>query len=245
MDVISSGELSDSRPPLDTVLLHELNHRINNILQLAISALESAARRERGSTLLRAVGEMQAHATIFRLLGEAPWSELVDGGTLLAALCRAIQDGLPPGRGIRIKVSTDAVIMPAEKGRLLALLVHELVLNAAKHAFGRDGGSVTVGLVESDGEIRCSVTDTGLGLSNADPRRRGLGMTLVDQLARHAGAVCIWHIGQRGTEATIVMQSEPDGGGVPEVWSQREETGSAALNFLQRFTRVRSRGDAG
>ena len=202
-------QASDLLVPLDAVLLDELNHRVGNVFQLATGALELAARRSKGdpleSTLRRAITELNAHATVHRMLGQVDQAKLLDAAVYLRKLCDAVQQALSPERGVSVRLKACPVMMPAETGRLLGILVHELVLNAAKHAFGPDGGSVVVRLEQRDGRTRCSVADDGLGLMTADPVRRGLGMTLIDRLAKHVGASCSWHMRKGGTKAVIVM----------------------------------------
>ena len=211
MQAVVAVRMADRHVPLDTVLLDELNHRVGNVFQLATGALEIAARRTRGDpvehTLRRAIVELHAHATVHRMLGQADQAEHLDIAVFLQKLCGAVEQALSPDLGVSIRLEACRVMMPAEAGRLLGILVHELVLNAAKHAFGPGGGNVVVRLEQPDDCICCSVIDDGLGLTTADPVRRGLGMTLVDRLAKHVGASCTWHIRKGGTKAMIVMNS--------------------------------------
>ena len=233
--------LVDPQVPLDTILLHELNHRIGNVFQLATTALELAARRAEGNptepVLRQAAWQLQGHATVHRLLDVIVAPELVDGCAFLAALCAAMQQALPAARFVRIEVEAGTVLMPAAQGRLIGLLVHELILNAVKHAFGPDGGRIVVALAEEDGQVRCSVADDGLGLREADPVRRGLGMTLIEHLARHTGATCSWRIGRDGTKATITTEREASADPGPQ-------PGPAPGRVLGVLRRLKSRRSA-
>jgi two-component sensor histidine kinase len=137
---------------------------------------------------------------------EAP---VIDGcGAFLSDLAAALQQSLPPAPRISIWVEEDEVSLPAATERLLGTLVQELVLNAAKHAFGPRGGHIVIQLSQAEGRVCCSVRDNGLGLRGVDPQARGVGMSLVQLLAMRTGASCTWRVHYDGTEAVITVDAE-------------------------------------
>jgi two-component sensor histidine kinase len=70
----------------------------------------------------------------------------------------------------------------------LALIVNELVTNAAKHGInGRGEGIIRVGLLRDDDGFVLQVEDDGPGFELSKARRRSSGLGLVMGLARQIG----------------------------------------------------------
>jgi two-component sensor histidine kinase len=125
---------------------------------------------------------------------------------MLRDLCEQLGRTLPPTVTLRCEPPIGLVHLPAERALPVGLLVAELLGNAAKHAFPDGmGGTVRVGLRHAEGgQAVVEVADDGVG---ADPqllaakrqRGAGLGMRIVDNLARRIGA-------------TLTMASEPGQG---------------------------------
>jgi two-component sensor histidine kinase len=75
------------------------------------------------------------------------------------------------------------VTLGLDRCTALGIAVNELVSNALEHAFAGDNGKVEVSLREAGpGEALLIVADNGSGLDRQ--LRRGVGMTLVEQLVR-------------------------------------------------------------
>ena len=104
--------------------------------------------------------------------------------------------------------------MATDRAIRLALLVTELVTNAAKHASSETGkGKVTVTLSRKDEtNARVSVSDEGVGLP-ADftlDQPSGFGTRLINILAEQMGAQIIVERPQRGSAFTVTMSLDPD-----------------------------------
>jgi len=91
-----------------------------------------------------------------------------------------------PERPIRIVVDGDPGTVPATVATPLAVVLNELLQNAADHAFpaGGDGGTVTVRLRREAGDLRIEVVDDGKGLPEGFEldRNAGLGLSIVRTL---------------------------------------------------------------
>lgn len=89
----------------------------------------------------------------------------------------------------------------------LALVVTELVANAAKHAYpGGNHGSIWVRLARGNGELaRVSVCDEGVGLpfDFESDKRVGFGMRVVKALAKQTRARLRIERRARGTEFVL------------------------------------------
>jgi two-component sensor histidine kinase len=106
--------------------------------------------------------------------------------------------------------------MVTDRAIRLALLVTELVTNAAKHACSEAGkGKVCVHLSRMDEtNARVSVSDDGVGLP-ADftlEQPSGFGTRLIKILAEQMGAQILVERPQRGSAFVVTMSLDPDSG---------------------------------
>lgn len=86
---------------------------------------------------------------------------------------------------VRIEVRAGGAPLPEPLAQSLAIIVHELMSNALRHAFV-DGarGSVAVALSRSSDGISLVVRDTGVGAAELKP---GEGLAMVIGLVEHMG----------------------------------------------------------
>ena len=88
--------------------------------------------------------------------------------------------------------------------------MHELVVNAVKHAFaGKASGRVAISLRQTDvGLWRCSVEDDGVGFAAAVAGKAGLGRSLVTAMARQLGGRAIWEDRVCGSAVHLLIPLE-------------------------------------
>ena len=80
---------------------------------------------------------------------------------LVDDICAALQH---QWKVIRFDCVVRPLEFPANRAAAFALLLNELATNAAKHAYGPEGGVVHVQLDETDGTRVLEVRDAGRGL---------------------------------------------------------------------------------
>jgi two-component sensor histidine kinase len=128
----------------------------------------------------------------------------------LADICRDLTEATPDCPVVF--GSTGPISMATDRAIRLALLVTELVTNAAKHSCGEAG---RVQLSRKD-EItaRVSVSDEGVRLPDAFTldQPSGFGTRLIKILAEQMGAGVIVERPQRGTAFVVTMSLDPDSG---------------------------------
>jgi two-component sensor histidine kinase len=96
--------------------------------------------------------------------------------------------------------------MHAEKCEFLGMVITELVLNAAKHAFpGNISGCVRIEIVERDERWYCTVSDNGIGISKNSP---GSGSQIADGLVDALGGQLTVCTGPNGTAVSITFISQ-------------------------------------
>jgi PAS domain S-box-containing protein len=169
------------------MLLNELNHRVKNNMQMIQSLLDAAGRKVRDadarSVLDEAGRRIAAMAAAQRALYGTADATRFDAGEFLTAVCKTIQETLPPH--VRILCEESAGQLPNDVAMPLALIVNELVTNAVKHSCpGQRSTLVRTSLSsEHDAFVLC-VEDDGPGFDFASVRNRASGLRLVQGLAR-------------------------------------------------------------
>jgi PAS domain S-box-containing protein len=173
------------------LLLNELNHRTKNNMQMLQSLLHTAARSARSEearhVLDEACGRIAAMAAAQRVLYGTTDASSFSAGQFLGAVVETVQQTLPAGiRIIRMPASgvlSNDIAMP------LALILNELLTNAAKHGIKDPaGGSIRVSLTERDGQFELHVEDDGPGFELNAVRNTSSGLRLVLGLARQLHA---------------------------------------------------------
>lgn len=152
-----------------TMLLHEVDHRVKNNLQLVSSLILMQTRQMDDPAIresLRAMQErIEALGTVHHLLYHAD-----DVRQLSAAdLVREITLGLVASSGrkdISTNLELDDLVVHAEQATPIALIVNELVTNALKHAFPDDrGGQISVRVRGRGNGLLLEVADDGIGIA--------------------------------------------------------------------------------
>jgi PAS domain S-box-containing protein len=184
------------------VLLRELNHRVKNNMQL-LQALLNSARRETSSSEAKevlgdAVRRVSAMAAAQRVLYDEGSPTQFQASEFLESVCAAARSQF--GTDVVVQIETAEGTLTNDSAMPLALIVNELLTNAAKHG-GKAAATTTIriGLArESDG-FRLWVRDEGPGFDIADAGQSG-GLGLINGLVRqlhgsfsvenHSGALC-------------------------------------------------------
>jgi two-component sensor histidine kinase len=186
-------------------LIREMNHRVKNSLGLVVSMLRLQAREDCdpafAERLEDATLRVGAIARVHDQLYQSTDIERFDVGRYIEAICGDLAASFS-----QCEISVEAqpgIVISADRGISSALIVNELVSNAAKHAYrGQGVGRVWVNVARTGVDsFSLAVRDEGGGLPEGFEfgRGRGLGArmirSLADQLnasleiiARHPGA---------------------------------------------------------
>ncbi|NBW09362.1 MAG: sensor histidine kinase [Caulobacteraceae bacterium] len=90
-------------------------------------------------------------------------------------------------RGVRIDVRAADAAVSETQALPLAIIVHELVSNAARHAFPEGArGSIAIACSQASGGVSLVVRDSGVGAGSLTV---GDGLALVEGLVEHLGGV--------------------------------------------------------
>ncbi|MBS0223422.1 MAG: GAF domain-containing protein [Proteobacteria bacterium] len=193
------------------VLLREMSHRVKNSLMI-VSGLLHLQASDVGDPVLTSHLEEAAHrvSAIAKAHDRLTYRgdiERMDLGEYIETICKDLDASVAhcvihvdARRGIEIL--TDRAIS-------VALVVNELITNAAKHAYGgRAGGQIWVVLTEDDdGNLTISVSDEGDGLPqgvNLD-KPKGLGMRIVTAFVQQLNGTLKVRDRNPGTEFAITL----------------------------------------
>jgi two-component sensor histidine kinase len=117
-------------------------------------------------------------------------SELVSLDDIVRPLVRVVEETVAsPEVRIRFTVEGEAGLVPGELATPLAVVLNELMQNAADHAFPAEPGrlvtgSVVITLARRDDRLLVDVTDDGIGLPAGFSlgESAGLGISIVETL---------------------------------------------------------------
>lgn len=191
------------------VLLKEINHRVKNSLQVVVSMLQLQAKSAGDSELAARLSEASSRvASIGRAYERLAYdsdNEEIDLSAYLRDVLKDLETAVAPCR--LVVEAKPGIMVAADRAIMIALIMNELVTNAAKYAYpSRGDGSIWVGVAEKEGgTVLVSVRDGGVGLpAGFDPlKSKKLGTRLVTALVKQLDAELTQTGTAPGTEFAI------------------------------------------
>jgi len=178
-----------------TALLHEVDHRVKNNLQLISSLLLLQNRRVTDPAVKNSLRGMlervSAIATVHRRLFQSDDVERFDVSAFVRDLVSDMM-GTARREDIKVRLDLERVDIAASKAAPLALVISELFSNALRHAFPPEAmngraGEIFVGITRQDEEFRIEITDNGVQPENS-VSSGGFGLTIVQLLCQQLKA---------------------------------------------------------
>ena len=195
-------------------LLRELQHRVMNSLALLSSVLEMQKRYVRNPTarehLSRARDRVVAMGTVYRYLYQANASDHIEFASFLKLICEESQNAYAGAHKPVISVEAEPLQLSSSHAISLAMLTHELITNALKHAYPEgEPGPIHVTLKRVKGGIELRVADEGRGLPDDFQigQTDSLGMKVIASTATQLGGKLEVNRLDRGTEFVIELPS--------------------------------------
>ena len=175
--------------PDGSLLLRELNHRINNELTSAICSVTAKAMESDNvavkAALLDVVDLLDQCAEVHRALHMPDQERLTDVAKYLQQLCFSVTKYRLERLAIRVSFSADDLWLEGERCWKLGLIVSELLTNVARHAqFDARHPELRVELQLAGDIVKCRVSDNG---SKSEPFQRGGGLAIIAELATNLG----------------------------------------------------------
>ncbi|WP_206659458.1 histidine kinase dimerization/phosphoacceptor domain -containing protein [Hansschlegelia zhihuaiae] len=171
-------------------LIGEVNHRVQNSLQLVSSFLALQGRSSNQPGLAPALEEarrrLTAVALVHRRLYRSDQVEAIDLARYVEELVADVVQSLGDGWARALSLNLAPVLIPTDRAISLGLVLTELMINATKYAYGGEPGPIEVTIDEHAGKIRLTVADKGVG-APAQGARRGFGSRMMEALVKQIG----------------------------------------------------------
>jgi two-component sensor histidine kinase len=181
------------------LLLRELHHRVKNNLNIIKSLVQLQRNRSRDPAFLEAadelVGRIFAISLVHDQLDKDQTLASIETRRYVEALVANISSGLGLGpTSIALSVETGDAELLVDQATSLGLILNEALTNSLKHSSARrdeSGPQVRLSLAIEDGdyclEIRNDAAEVEAGAGAPRPGGKGLGLRLVQALARNLG----------------------------------------------------------
>jgi light-regulated signal transduction histidine kinase (bacteriophytochrome) len=165
------------------LLMREVDHRVQNSLQIVGSYLTLQARANGPGAvadhLLEAKARLSAVALVHRRLYRADQRETVDLGQYLRELLDDLRSALGDEWRDFFKSEFAPILIAGGRAMSVGLVMTELVLNASKYAYGGAPGPVDVRLERHRDAMRLSVADHGQGRQATPRSNSGFGSRMI------------------------------------------------------------------
>ena len=194
-----------------TMLVHEVDHRVKNNLQMVVGLLAMQTRAIADPAARAAMEAMrtriEALGTVHRRLYQSNDVERFDVAEFARDLVTDLIHG--SGRNIRLHLDLEAVEVPVEKAPPVALMMNELITNTLKHAFPDDRpGRLSLKVAPDDNHCGIKIVDNGVGMPAQVMDKASFGKRLTETLARQLNATIAWSAGDPGTIVNIRLPLE-------------------------------------
>lgn len=192
-------------------LLHEVNHRVANSLQLvsAFVHMQAGALADAGAkaALDDTQRRIQAIAQVHRRLYTSDDVQSVDMSEYLTALVAELQEAWSaPAAPCRLTLTSEQIRLKTDRAVPVGVIVSELVTNACKYAYKPDTpGEIRIDLRrEGEDGFSLTVEDDGCGLpSDGKVRGTGVGTKLIRAMAASLSAQLRYDRGHNGVRAVL------------------------------------------
>ncbi|MGY3609799.1 sensor histidine kinase [Bradyrhizobium sp. Leo121] len=148
------------------MLLRELNRRVTNGVALAIDLVSAAVIRVEGTEAKCALGDivelLHGYADVHRALAMPTSDTLIHAATHLRKLGCGMRRALLDRMNIQLAFATQSIALQPKRCWHLGLIVHELVMHAARHAcFDARAGQIKIKLTRTGALVNCVILDNG------------------------------------------------------------------------------------
>jgi light-regulated signal transduction histidine kinase (bacteriophytochrome) len=148
-------------------LLREVNHRVQNSLQLVSSFLGLQSRASESAEVQAQLHDAQqrlnAVALVHRRLYRSDQIEIVDLARYIEELTGDLKSAIGEEWSEHIALDLAPVMLNTDRAVTVGLVLTELVINANKYAYGGRPGPIDISLEASGPNLRVVVADRGKG----------------------------------------------------------------------------------
>lgn len=191
------------------VLMKEVDHRVQNSLQLVSSFLALQAKAADDPRVREQLTEAQARlsavALVHRRLYRDDQIQTVDLARYLEELIGDMKQSLGGGWATMMRMDLAPMLMPTDRAINLGLVTTELIINASKYAYDGAPGPVTVTLEQYGNRLRLIVADEGRGKGDEDPgQEHGFGSRMMAAMMQRLSGSIEYDDNQPGLRAIVI-----------------------------------------
>lgn len=206
----AEDQLRESNERLQA-MLHEVNHRVANSLQLVSALVHMQARDVEDEAAKAALADTQrriaAIAQVHRRLYTGNSVNRVDMAGYLGSLLTDLEETWSTDGGPRaLTLAADPLVLNTDKAVAVGVIVNELVSNACKYAYASgETGEVRVALEDRGDAFLLRVEDDGCGMpAGGIAKGTGLGSKLIQAMATTLKATITYDTDHPGVRVTLV-----------------------------------------
>jgi light-regulated signal transduction histidine kinase (bacteriophytochrome) len=163
------------------VLMKEVNHRVQNSLQLVAAFLSLQAKSSDDAKVKEHLAEAQARlaavALVHRRLYRDDQVESVDLSRYIEELAGDMKTSLGADWAAQMSLDLAPVLVSTDRAVNIGLVLTELVINASKYAYRGRAGPIQISLEQHRNRLRLVVADMGVGRSGD---REGFGSRMMN-----------------------------------------------------------------
>ena len=196
------------------VLMKEVNHRVQNSLQLVASFLRLQAKTAGPGAIADHLAEAQARlaavALVHRRLYRDDQVESVDLSRYVDELVTDMRTSLGADWGRHMTLDLAPVLVPTDRAVNIGLILTELVINATKYAYDGAAGPLAILLEQHGGRLRLIVADDGRGRGEVSSEGQGFGSRMMHAMVQRLSGTLEYHDNQPGLRAIMTAPIADD-----------------------------------
>ncbi|MBU0736948.1 MAG: PAS domain-containing protein [Alphaproteobacteria bacterium] len=193
-----------------TLLVHEVDHRVKNNLLTIASIVKLQARMSEDDlvkrTLFSVLNRVEALSTVQRKLFTSSDLGRFDVSDFAKDLIEDLVGALKRD-DIRVTTDLSPVLVPAVKASPLALIINELVLDAVRRGLSDGGGDIHLQVRRTNGHFVIRVTDTTKPVS-VNPVEEAFGRLMLETCAKQLDAKIGREVEGYRTDVQVTMLVE-------------------------------------
>ncbi|MCU6454385.1 GAF domain-containing protein [Sphingomonas sp. A2-49] len=191
------------------VLMKEVNHRVQNSLQLVASFLRLQAKSADNPVVADHLAEAQARlaavALVHRRLYRDDQVESVDLSRYVDELVADMRTSLGEDWGRHMTLDLAPILVPTDRAVNIGLVLTELVINATKYAYDGAAGPIAITLEQHNAKLRLIVADDGRGRGAAAEHGRGFGSRMMEAMVQRLSGDIEYGDNQPGLRAIMTV----------------------------------------
>jgi two-component system, chemotaxis family, sensor kinase Cph1 len=196
-------------------LISEVNHRVQNSLQLVSGFLAMQSRASDNPDLHVAFEEarrrLSAVAIVHRRLYRGDNIEVVDAARYIEELCADTFSFMGKEWAQHLTLDLTPALISTNKSVTLGLVLTELLINSNKYAYGGAAGPIEIRLIEDRTHLQLIVADKGIGKVSS---RQGFGTIIMEKMVAQLGGELTYGDNYPGLQTSVRipnLQTKPVG----------------------------------